>query len=308
MLDLFSKRQRRGQADETEAYRYDALPRPLKVQVLHIWRELLCKFPSVCRSLGAISGVELFFLRVRDALCKEYGEFHLTSGSKTAEQDVCDFFLQHQDVAKCLDVIETVFARITEVVVADSYVNFDGRNHIRHAVEELNRRFQEHTVGYEFREGRMIRIDSAFLHNQVVTPTMALLGEPHLSGANQEFLKAHEHYRHGRLGESINECLKAFESTMKAICHKRRWPYSQNDTAKALLTACEKNGLFPAFVSSSLSGLRSVLENVATIRNKLSGHGQGVQPIQITDEVAAFVLHSTGANILLMASLEKRLK
>jgi hypothetical protein len=57
-----------------------------------------------------------------------------------------------------------------------------------------------------------------------------------------------------------------------------------------------------------LSGLRSVLENVATVRNKLSGHGQGTQQVQISEEVAAFVIHSTGANILFLASLERKLK
>jgi hypothetical protein len=41
-------------------------------------------------------------------------------------------------------------------------------------------------------------------------------------GANEEYLKAHEHYRHRRnkecLTECLTECLKAFESTMKIIC------------------------------------------------------------------------------------------
>jgi hypothetical protein len=136
---------------------------------------------------------------------------------------------------------------------------------------------------------------------------MVLLREPHLAGANEEFLNAHQHFRHGRYPECINDCLKAFESTMKAICQKRGWSYDQNDTAKILMTICERNGLFPAFMQSSLSGLRSVLESVPTVRNKLSGHGRGVQPPQVTPEVAAFVLHSTGANILFLASLETRL-
>lgn len=83
---------------------------------------------------------------------------------------------------------------------------------------------------------------------------MALLREAYLQGANQEFTKAHEHFRHRRFGESINECLKAFESTMKAICDKRGWAYSQTDTAKKLLATCEQNGLFPPYMLSSLSG------------------------------------------------------
>jgi hypothetical protein len=45
---------------------------------------------------------------------------------------------------------------------------------------------------------------------------------------------------------------------------------------------------------------------VATVRNKLSGDGQGVQQVEITEETAAFVIHSTAANILFLVSLEKR--
>lgn len=135
----------------------------------------------------------------------------------------------------------------------------------------------------------------------------AKLREPYLAGANEEFAKAQDHFRHGRFCESINECLKAFESTMKGICHKRDWAYNQTDSAKKLLATCEQNGLFPDFMRSSLDGLRSVLESVPTLRNKLSGHGQGAQQIQITKETAAFVMHCTAANIRFFAEREKLL-
>jgi len=177
--------------------------------------------------------------------------------------------------------------------------------YIRLAAKEISNRFKEHSIGFEFRDGKMIRIDSGFLHSEAVTPAISLLQEPHMAGPNQEFMKAHEHFRHGRYGESINECLKSFESTMKAICHKKRWAYNQNDTAKKLLNVCEQKGLFPTYMQSSLSGLRAVLETVPTFRNKLSGHGQGVQQVQISEPVAAFVLHSTAANIVFLTSLAK---
>jgi hypothetical protein len=109
------------------------------------------------------------------------------------------------------------------------------------------------------------------------------------------------------IGECINEYLKAFESTMKAICDKRGWSYNPNATASPLLDTCKQNGLFPSYMETCLAGLRSVLQNVATMRNKLSGHGQDSQPIQITEETAAFVLQSTAANILFLAARERQL-
>ncbi|MBI3876712.1 MAG: hypothetical protein HY300_12310 [Verrucomicrobia bacterium] len=303
MSDIYSKRQRRNDGNNPQVYKFDQLPEPLRVQIIYIWGEILDHLTPV-----RLSGAEGFFRDVYHALCEEYGLFQLTyKSSNTLEGHVCNFFLDQRDVEKCLDVIEIVFACLVRFVQADTHVMFDGGNHIQRGIEKLNARFQEHAVGYEFRDGKMIRIDSQIMHSEAVAPAMELLHEPYLAGANQEFLKAHEHFRHDRLGECINECLKAFESTMKAICHKRGWSYDQNDTAKTLLATCEKKGLFPTFMQSSLSGLRSVLENVATVRNKLSGHGQGARPVLIEKEFAAFALHSTGANILFLASLAKRL-
>ncbi|HEV2393045.1 MAG TPA: hypothetical protein VG146_11865 [Verrucomicrobiae bacterium] len=140
-------------------------------------------------------------------------------------------------------------------------------------------------------------------------PALKLLEPPFLAGANQEFLAAHEHYRHGRYKESLNECLKAFESTMKAICHKRKWPYNQTDTAKALIKICEDEKLFPVFMKNHLTGLRMTLESgVPTARNKTGGHGQGVVPITVSEQFAAYVLHLTAANIRLLAESERAMK
>ena len=301
MLNIFSKQK---QGDErAEVYRYEELPQPLKLQIVYVWQDL-------ARYYGVISSrhADGFYRAIRQATCEKYGLLALIDSSIIAKEDVCNFFLREPDTKKCLGMIEVVFSCFGRLARNDTHVYFDWMDHHNRAVQKLNSSFQEHTVGLEFRDGKIIRIDSEFMHAEAVTPALALLRDSHLSGANQEFLKAHEHFRHQRFGECINECLKAFESTMKAICHKRSWAYNQNDTAKTLLATCEKNGLFPTFMQSSLSGLRSVLESVPTVRNKLSGHGQGAQPVQITEEVAAFILHSTGANILFLASLEKKLK
>jgi hypothetical protein len=137
---------------------------------------------------------------------------------------------------------------------------------------------------------------------------LTLLEAKHFQGANQEFRTAHEHYRHARYKECLNDCLKSFESTMKAICDKRKWPYQPADTAKKLISICKDNGLFPIFMDNHLNGLAICLESgVPTARNKTSGHGQGTTPTQVEPEFAAYVLHLTAANILFLASAEKRL-
>ncbi|MGD0252402.1 MAG: abortive infection family protein [Verrucomicrobiota bacterium] len=286
-----------------DIYSYDKLPDPLKRQIIAVWFELVNMFPAFDRGNS-----DKFFALVAKELWVRYNDFEAARNARSMSEAVCNYFGEQQDAEKCLEIVEIVFACLAHFYRRDSYVNAGLDYDIHNAKKKLNSFFQEHAVGYEFRGDKILRIDSGVMHKEVVAPAMALLQEPYLKGANEEFLKAHEHFRHARYGECINECLKAFESTMKAICEKRGWQYNQTDTAKSLLATCEQNGLFPTFMQSSLSGLRSVLENVATVRNKLSGHGQGAQQVQISEEVAAFAIHSTGANILFLASLEKNLR
>ena len=77
-------------------------------------------------------------------------------------------------------------------------------------------------------------MDSELIHTEIVKPALELLNQRNYAGAQQEFLKAHEHYRKGNAKEALNECLKAFESVMKAICDKRGWKNYKNATAKDL--------------------------------------------------------------------------
>lgn len=44
---------------------------------------------------------------------------------------------------------------------------------------------------------------------------------------------------------------------------------------------------------------------VPTVRNKLGGHGQGAEQIEVPDYVAAYALHLTATNILLLVNAEE---
>jgi Domain of unknown function (DUF7014) len=149
---------------------------------------------------------------------------------------------------------------------------------------------------------QMIRVDSQYLHRETVQPAIGILSDSRFQCANQEFLAAHEHFRHGRFQECLNECLKVFESTLKIICHAKKWPYQQTDAAKQLIQICLNNGLIPTFGQQQLTSLRTLLESgIPTTRNKLSGHGQGVQPVDVPEAVAKYALHLTATTVVLLA-------
>ena len=61
------------------------------------------------------------------------------------------------------------------------------------------------------------------------------------NGVLDEFMSAHEHYRNKKYKETLNDCLKSFESLMKAIHEKRNWAYTPNDTAKYVWNAFKWN-------------------------------------------------------------------
>lgn len=165
----------------------------------------------------------------------------------------------------------------------------------------MNHRFKEHGVGYQFDGGEIIKVDSTYVHSEIVKPTIKLLWNKKFEGANNEYLKAHDHYKHGRNKECLSECLKAFESTMKIICKEKNWAYNDMDTSKNLIQICFKNDLIPSFTQNQFTSLRNLLESgVPTIRNRLGGHGQGQVPQKVDDEMTRYALNLTGTNIIFL--------
>ena len=75
-----------------------------------------------------------------------------------------------------------------------------------------------------------------------------------------------------------------------------------------MIQICFDNELIDSFWQSYYSSLRSLLESgVPTVRNKLSGHGQGTTPTTVPDHLVAYMLHMTAAAIVFLAEAEKNL-
>ncbi len=63
----------------------------------------------------------------------------------------------------------------------------------------------------------------------------------------------------------------------------------------------------PPDVRNQFSQLASLMEGIATVRNRMGGHGQGSAPVEIPDYVAAYALHLAAANIVLLVEAHKAL-
>ena len=218
-----------------DVYIYDDLPKPLRVQIIQIWKHVIGEeFREFSIHFTWQDARDSYDFLVK-TLRHEYGVFWLTDSEreyreKGPQGELEEFFLTVEEVERALDVVELSCFLINNFIRKKKYSKIADD-----AIEELNNRFKEHGVGYQFTNGQIVRIDSEFIHAEVVKPALKLLDQQHYAGAQQEFLKAHEHYRKGNAKEALSECLKAFESVMKAICDKRGWSYGNNATANPLI-------------------------------------------------------------------------
>jgi hypothetical protein len=236
----------------------------------------------------------------------------LGKSNKTDFYQVFEYFLEDGELEKDLDIIDLTF-RYIEVFVGKKQYNFtyDMRTPqtAEDAIKELNYRLKLAGVGYEFISGEIVRIDSQLVHNEVVKPALLLLqGDTVFEGAQQEFLSAHSHYRHGRYKEALVDCNKSFESLMKGICTKHGWEFDERDTAKKLISKCIANDLIPKYMQAQFGQFQALLESgVPTVRNKEAGHGQGESISDVPVELASYTLHLTATNIVFLAECSKKM-
>ena len=300
IFDLFSKRQKRLRGEVPDIYSYDNLPQQFRVQIVHIIQEAIGTTSFRYRDSLVSESVYQFIHRT---LCREYGVFSLGTEYQLDKDCVLNFLLNTKDIEKALDVIELCFKYIERVIKKD--YDYPNHNHIDispdEALQELNDRFKESAIGFQYENGDLIRVDSTYTHSEIVKPVISLLANMSFAGASEEYLKAHEHYRHGRNKECLTECLKAFESCMKIICKEKGWQYNPNDTSKRLIQICLQNELVPSFMQTQISSFQNLLESgIPTIRNKLGGHGQGQTPQKVDDEMTRYALNLTGSNIIFL--------
>ncbi|NNP73021.1 hypothetical protein A7P53_10615 [Acinetobacter defluvii] len=311
ILELFSKRNKPKK--DTDVYLYDVLPNPFRVQVTYLFNDLFGKHGE---RLRLIINVDDIYKEFVEWLARDFGVYHLTEDYMHEnfgyQSEYINGFLAEKDVNKTIDYIELAFRFANNIAQNEKYeyniqrYNFDST--VQKAINELNFRFDEHNLGYQFVEGQIIRRDNTFTHSEIVKPSLEILSRKRFKGASSEFHKAHEHYRNGKYHEALNECLKAFESTMRIICDKQKWTVKSTATASILIKVCFENNLVPSFWESKFTSLRTLLESgVPTARNKLSGHGAGSEEKEIPRYIVEYAINMTASTILFLVQAEENL-
>lgn len=310
ILNTFSKNQKKLKGHVSDVFTYDDIPQRLRIQIVSIWLECL-------GTSGSYAGPNPAYRYLHRNLANEFGlgMFPNLIGDDAAA--LSEFFVNTANTEQALDIIHVSFRYALMRHLAGDFETqqwtgaFGVSVSMDEAIWELNTRFLEHGIGYQFVAGDspgLVKKTNEHLHEEAVVPALRLLHENGFQGANDEYRKAHEHYRHGRQKECLNDCLKAFESTMKTICKKRTWPYKETDTAKSLIDTCLKKDLLPASLQSHLTTIAAALESaIPTMRNKMSGHGQGAEPKTVPHFYAEYLLHETAVTIVFMVEAFKAL-
>ena len=323
--ELYFKRQERMREDFTDTYQYTNCPSELRVQIFHMLVKVFYDpylyqalsllevlFNRNMRSLITKSNLE--FEKINKKFAREKGRFSLKSDTNNVQspnsyKSIFEFIMTEENIEDFLTIIELLFSVVENTASRTDFARRKNASEIaREVVLELNQRFREHGVGYQYESGQIVRIDSEFIHLETVKPALQLLSKPIYNGAQKEFLKAHEHYRHQRYSEALVECLKAYESTLKIILDKNKWEYSSNATADELTGRVMQSGLVPDFWQQHFKSLKNTLTSgVPTARNKVAGHGAGNEVREIPEYLVSYILHMTASTIVFLVKADEAL-
>ncbi len=312
VYDIYVKRkQQQEKAGQPDVYKYDEIPESLRIQIIHIWRSAIGTWREGYHDYSN-EPPDNIWIAIHHIICRELGVFTLGNDRDKEFEKCCTFLLGESNIDNVLSLIEVSF-RMIEMVCStlSTYEKREAKitQDSDDAIAELNTRFNEHGIGYQYVSGIIIRMDSQYIHAEAVRPAISLLQEAGFDGASEEFLNAHKHYREGRNKEAIAEALKAFESTMKSICSFMKWEVPENATAKPLIDVCLSNGLIPKTLSSHFNSLRTTLESgLPTASNRLARHGQGEKKVTVPDHIAAYALHLAATNIVFIVESYIELK
>lgn len=302
IYELYSKRLKKECGEVSDVYQYDEIPDKLRRQIAMILGKA---FP--------LYEYDNIWSQIKEIMCKEIGEFSLTEEEVDTDADECiNYLLEHEDTDEVLDIIELSFRIIKErnIIINDRKAREIQTT--EQIINELNYRFRENNVGYEFIEDKIIRIDRKLVHSEIIKPALNLLYEEEFEGANDEFLKAHEYYRNKDYKNSILYAGKAFESTMKTICEKLNFEYRKDkDTANQLIKILCKNNLIPVSLKNHFDGLEKVIDGtkislecgLPVVRNKIAGHGQGDEVIEVSQCLVTYAINLAATNIILLVNL-----
>jgi hypothetical protein len=287
VYETYSERMRRlEKAGQPDVYTYDPIPKKLRNQIIHIWADAFGN--------GQTDSSHKHYVLMEKTILMAEGKQSLSGISQWAPAE-CTRWLQTCTTEQAIDIIE-LSARI--IAQLDRKQN---------KIAEINYRFRQSAIGFQFEGGQFIKVDDQFIHAEVVKPAIGLLtSDSTYAAAASEFMTAHQHYREGSNQDAVVAANRAFESTLKAICAKRGWPFDKGARASDLVKAVRQHGLFPTHLDNAFDSYIAMMKSgLPEVRNNAGGHGPAPGDAKVPDYIAAYAIHLSAANIVAAIEAEK---
>lgn len=304
IFELYSARQEKAsRGTEPDVYQYHDASERLRTQVSQILSDALGTFSD--SEWGNSYNNNDTWTELSRILRKEKGLDYLTHGDPDQHKEEVLGFLRNGTTDDFLDVVHVCAFHLNRI--GKRYTDHDRRQRgIRQeagdALEEINYRFRGAGFGFSVEGGEIVRVDSQFLHSEVVKPALLVLRDPRFKGAEDEFLAAHKAYRERNLADAITGANRAFESAMKAVCDLKGWQYAKGARSSDLIKTLRQNGLLPDYLDGSFDQLIATLASgLPKVRDNVGAHGQGGVPRQTPDYIASYALHLAATKIVLLA-------
>jgi hypothetical protein len=199
-----------------------------------------------------------------------------TTGDTRAEVDL-EGFVAGAYPAQVLDVIELLYDRLP----GEEKLVFQA---------EVNNTFEEEASEWRLTDGQFFKIDSEFLALHVVGRSCQLLKAEGFSGALDEFNEARNDLLSGNYKGAIHNACKSLESVLKTILAR------EDGNASALIRQIVQSD----FCEDLPEKLRApfgeqVLNCLPFLRNRLAGHGQGTDVLEVPRLYAELAVNMAAA-------------
>lgn len=302
IFETFANRKRlANRGSEPDVYVYDNMPPQLRHQLAMIFVDGIGRYHVYSEfDFNRLAEANSIWVEIDDICRKElYSYMQLARGNNLGVR-FCEYIINSTDIDDLISAIEVGCVALTTLGRTDP-AERGGKQLADNALDEINRRFEQHSVGYQFESKMIIRVDSKFVHAEVMKPALKLLSQKIFLKANDEFLGAHKQYREGNYKDCVTGANRAFESSLKAICDVEGWRYAKGDRASELVTKVTNSGLFTHEFDNSLNSYVAMLKTgLPNVRNQAGGHGDGIAAAAVTAEIARFALSLTAANIVFL--------
>ena len=303
IFELFS--QRNSKKQEFDVYEYENLSQEFRNQVLYI----LSDYFKLYKDSYKINTYKIWE-NINQIYLRQKGLKRLTTIERFySEERDAELFFYQASYDQILDYIDLSFQMIDSTLRKISFNGYstpiNNENEIADkAIQELNFRFKQHGLGYEFSNGNLVKKTNELIHQEIIKPALKLLHNKRFKGSEDEFLKAFEDYKNGNNKDALMNAQRAFESTLKCICKEKKIKFKDEETSRPLIKHLIEEGFIPTYQDNYMNNLEQILcSGLPTVRKKEAGHGQGVEIRKVDNTLVEYAINMSATNIVYLVSL-----